>query len=138
MKSPSCQKTCQNCLYQFVSPARRSGNSDHLCRYTKILDGIKRRCSGSDYGKISRLFSWLLCHEGQGQIPLPKQAARIGMAFYPGKSRLAPEDVPFAHATDFCKPLVEDGPHGSLTFIHSTVTKYVRLLTRLSFTLMYC
>lgn len=63
---------------------------------------------------------------------MPKQAVRIGMAFYPGKSRLAPEDVPFAHATDFCKPLVEDGPHGSLTFIHSTVAKYVQPLSRLS------
>ncbi|KAH7016462.1 uncharacterized protein B0I36DRAFT_337764 [Microdochium trichocladiopsis] len=97
---------------------------DLTALYVKILNRIKTR-SGDDFGKIRRVFSWLLCHKGGDKIPLSKYTVRIAMAVHPGRRVLTYDDVPFIHAVDICKPLIEDGPNGSITFIHSTVATFL-------------
>lgn len=34
------------------------------------------------------------------------------------------KNLPFPTALDICKPLIEDGPGGTVAFIHSTLPRY--------------
>ncbi|KAH9990747.1 hypothetical protein F4779DRAFT_609911 [Xylariaceae sp. FL0662B] len=91
--------------------------------YKKILSNICNRCSSYDVGKIKRIFTWLMFRKGRHA--LPKSHVRIGMALHPGCEVLTVDKKPFINATDICKPLVEDGPGGSVIFVHSTVPQFL-------------
>ncbi|KAM5375793.1 hypothetical protein ACJZ2D_005849 [Fusarium nematophilum] len=42
-----------------------------------------------------------------------------------GRETLGDETKPLPNSTDICKPLIEDGPGGSLVFVHSTVPQFL-------------
>jgi len=44
-----------------------------------------------------------------------------GMTLRPGRAVLDSKTKPFPNALDICNPLVEDGPNGTIVFVHSTV-----------------
>ncbi|KAI1421261.1 hypothetical protein F5Y12DRAFT_790113 [Xylaria sp. FL1777] len=96
---------------------------DLATAYERILTGICSRCSMNDIARLRRIFSWLIYHKGQH--PLKKHEVRLAMSLYPGQEALNADTKPFANATDICKPLVEDGPGGSLVLIHSTVAIFL-------------
>ncbi|KAI1291072.1 hypothetical protein F5Y03DRAFT_377684 [Xylaria venustula] len=91
--------------------------------YEKILGNMRHRCSDGGVMQMRRVFSWLLCQ--RGKHPLRKHQIRLGMGIYPGCHVLTRETRPFPNATDICKPFIEDGPGGSLIFIHSTVPQFL-------------
>ncbi|KAM6529652.1 hypothetical protein FALCPG4_007781, partial [Fusarium falciforme] len=91
--------------------------------YSKILINICSRCSTHDVARIRRVFAWLLYHKGR--IPLRKHQIQVGISLFPGRDFLNDETKPFPNTTDICKPLIEDGPRGSLVFVHSTVAQFL-------------
>ncbi|KAI0424916.1 hypothetical protein F5Y09DRAFT_352946 [Xylaria sp. FL1042] len=87
--------------------------------YKKILHNISNSCSSSNFSKIRRVFSWIMyC---KGRHPLRKCQVRIAMILNPDCQIMTRETRPFPNATDICKPFIEDGPGGSLVFVHSSV-----------------
>ncbi|KAH6869113.1 hypothetical protein B0T10DRAFT_313885, partial [Thelonectria olida] len=91
--------------------------------YSKILNNICSRCSTHDVARIRRIFAWLIYHKGR--VPLRKHQVRIGISLFPGRDTLNQGTKPLPNTTDICKPLIEDGPGGSLVFVHSTVAQFL-------------
>ncbi|KAI5861038.1 hypothetical protein GGS23DRAFT_205824 [Durotheca rogersii] len=91
--------------------------------YSKILSNMCSRCLPEDVSKIGRVFSWLLYQKGRHA--LRKHQIRLSMALHFGCDVLDKDTKPFPDATDICKPLIEDGLEDSLTFVHSTVPKFL-------------
>lgn len=54
-----------------------------------------------------------------------KCEVRLGMALDGRTQKVTRDSLPWADATDICKPLIEDGPGNTLVFVHSTVPQYV-------------
>ncbi|KAF2963927.1 hypothetical protein GQX73_g9643 [Xylaria multiplex] len=97
--------------------------ADLVEAYKKILNNIISRCSSNDLAKMKRIFSWIIYHKGRH--PLHKYQVRVAMILNPDCQRITRETRPFANATDICKPFVEDGPGGSLVFVHSSVPQFL-------------
>jgi hypothetical protein len=53
-----------------------------------------------------------------------KCEVRLGMALDGRTQKITRDSLPWADATDICKPLIEDGPGNTLVFVHSTVPQY--------------
>ncbi|KAI0537717.1 hypothetical protein GGR58DRAFT_470502 [Xylaria digitata] len=97
--------------------------ADLVEAYKKILNNIISRCSSNDFSKIKRIFSWIIYHKGRH--PLRKYQVRVAMILNPDCQIITRETRPFANATDICKPFIEDGPGGSLVFVHSSVPQFL-------------
>ncbi|KAI8622934.1 hypothetical protein F5Y19DRAFT_468906 [Xylariaceae sp. FL1651] len=91
--------------------------------YKKILNNIISRCSPTDVTKIRRIFSWMILQKGLH--PLRKYQARVAMVLSPECQTMTKKTRPFANSTDICKPFVEDGPGGSLVFVHASVPQFL-------------
>ncbi|KAF5724312.1 NACHT domain-containing protein [Fusarium mundagurra] len=91
--------------------------------YNKILTNITRGCSDNDMSKQRRVFSWMLF--SKGKQPLRKHELRIAMELHSESSIMNENTKPFPNALDICKPFIEDGPGGSVVFIHSTVPQFL-------------
>ncbi|KAI0521714.1 hypothetical protein F5B22DRAFT_662043 [Xylaria bambusicola] len=91
--------------------------------YKKILHNISNRCSSNDFSKIKRIFSWIMYRKGRH--PLRKCQLRVAMILNSDCQIMTRETRPFPNATDICKPFVEDGPGGSLIFVHSSVPQFL-------------
>ncbi|KAG4295211.1 hypothetical protein FPRO06_01795 [Fusarium proliferatum] len=91
--------------------------------YNKILTNITRGCSNNDMSKQRRVFSWMLF--SKGKQPLRKHELRIAMELHSKSCIMNENTKPFPNALDICKPFIEDGPQGSVVFIHSTVPQFL-------------
>lgn len=68
---------------------------------------------------MSRIFEWLLFAEGKDHIS--KYDVLLGSTLHEECMVLDRKNIPFPTALDICKPLIEDGPGGTVAFIHSTL-----------------
>lgn len=80
---------------------------------------MTRSSSANKLSKLSRVFGWMLF--AKGNQPLHKHELRLAMALHSESCLVSKETKPFPNALDICKPFIEDGPRGSVVFIHSTV-----------------
>lgn len=89
-------------------------------RYGKLLERIQNNCiaSRSD-SKVRRIFGWLLFAEKKQAIR--KRDILLGSSIHEGSVVLQKNTKPFPNSLDICKPLIEDGPGGTVSLIHSTL-----------------
>ncbi|ETS82746.1 hypothetical protein PFICI_04622 [Pestalotiopsis fici W106-1] len=90
--------------------------------YQKILSNICHQLQANAIPDVMRIFAWLKCHKGQQ--PMLKCEVRLAMALDGSTRKITRDSLPWANATDICKPLIEDGPDNTLVFVHSTVPQY--------------
>lgn len=90
-------------------------------RYDKLLERIRNNCvaPGSD-SKVRRIFGWLLFAENRQAIR--KRDVLLGSSVHEGTAVLQRSTKPFPNSLDICKPLIEDGPGGTVSLIHSTLS----------------
>lgn len=69
---------------------------------------------------MRRIFEWILFSEAPSTIR--KHEILIGMSLHEEQISLDRDTRPFPNALDICKPLIEDGPGGTVALIHSTVS----------------
>ncbi|KAM6513595.1 hypothetical protein FALCPG4_015982 [Fusarium falciforme] len=89
--------------------------------YNKILTNITKSSSANNLSTQRRAFSWMLF--SKGNQPLRKHELRLAMTLHVESCVVSKDTKPFPNALDICKPFIEDGPRGSVVFIHSTVPK---------------
>ena len=56
-----------------------------------------------------------------------KHEVQNGIALHAGNKRLNDASKLSEHVFDLCKPLIEDGPKGTVIFVHFSVKEYVNL-----------
>ncbi|RFN46906.1 nacht domain-containing protein [Fusarium flagelliforme] len=91
--------------------------------YERILNNIRDRCSPSNLARVRRIFGWLIFSQEQSGIM--KYEVLIGTSLHEGSDCLSRDNRPFPTALEICKPLIEDGPGGTVAIIHSTVAQYL-------------
>ncbi|KAK4221969.1 hypothetical protein QBC38DRAFT_460884 [Podospora fimiseda] len=91
--------------------------------YGQILNNITARCSPVQLLRVKRIFGWLIF--SKDGIRTKKTDVLIGSTICPGTEELNRDSRPFPTSLDVCKPLIEDGPHGTVTIVHSTVTEHL-------------
>jgi hypothetical protein len=91
--------------------------------YNKILTNITRNSSANSISKQRRVFGWMMF--ARGNQPLQKHELRLAMTLHSECCVVSKETKPFPNALDVCHPFVENGPRGSVVFIHSTVPKFL-------------
>jgi hypothetical protein len=69
---------------------------------------------------VSRIFEWFLFSKVKDHIQ--KLDVVLKSIFHEECMILGRKSVPLPTALDICKPLIEDGPGGAITFIHSTLS----------------
>ena len=72
-----------------------------------------------DREKASRILRWMT----MAKRPLKKFELLDGVTLHRHNSQLNEKTRLWEQVVDLCKPLVEDGPNGTIAFIHSTVRK---------------
>lgn len=89
-------------------------------RYGKLLERIQNNCisSGSEF-KVRRIFGWLLFAEKKQGIR--RRDVLLGSSIHERSDALQRSTKPFPNSLDICKPLIEDGPDGTVSLIHSTL-----------------
>lgn len=85
--------------------------------YNTIIAQMKQRYNVETFGKVLRVFSWL----SFAKRSMKRHELEWASVLHIGNTVLSSETRPFGNAIDFCKPLVEEGPNGSVSFIHSSV-----------------
>jgi hypothetical protein len=65
------------------------------------------------------MFEWLLFAEGEGHIQ--KYDVLLGSSLHEDCMILNRKNMPLPTALDICKPLIEEGPGGTVALIHSTL-----------------
>ncbi|KAF4445870.1 NACHT domain-containing protein [Fusarium austroafricanum] len=91
--------------------------------YNKILTNITRSSSANSISKQRRVFGWMLF--AKSNQPLRKHELRLALTLHSECCSVTRESKPFPNALDICHPFIEDGPRGSVVFIHSTVPKFL-------------
>ncbi|KAI0123226.1 hypothetical protein BJ170DRAFT_641233 [Xylariales sp. AK1849] len=91
--------------------------------YQKILSNIRHQLQANAIPDVMRIFAWLKCHKGQQ--PMLKCEVRLAVALDGSTRKITRNSLPWANATDICKPLIEDGPDNTLVFVHSTVPQFL-------------
>lgn len=118
----SFRRIWKKCWSDFTRKVGFIANND-FARYKKLLDNIRGRCTPQDMFRVSRIFEWLLFAERKGHIQ--KYEVLLGSSLHEGCMALERDSKPFSNALDICKPLIEDGPGGTIALIHSTLPSYV-------------
>ncbi|KAK4223329.1 hypothetical protein QBC38DRAFT_517185 [Podospora fimiseda] len=91
--------------------------------YGQTLNNITARCSPAQLLMVKRIFVWLIF--SKDGLRTKKTDFLIGSTIRPGTEELNRDSRPFPTSLDVCKPLIEDGPHGTVTIVHSTVTEHL-------------
>ena len=91
--------------------------ADRYSRYDRILNRISQQLNAQDCGKVSRILEWIAL----AKRPLKKIELMDGVTLHRDNSQLNEKTRLWEQVTDLCKPFVEDGPNGTIVFIHFTV-----------------
>ncbi|KAH0560092.1 hypothetical protein GP486_003385 [Trichoglossum hirsutum] len=78
-----------------------------------------------DSEKASRILEWIAL----AKRPMKKIELLDGVTLHRGNSQLNEKTRLWERVIDVCKPLVEDGPNGTVVFIHFTVQEYLLKLS---------
>ncbi|KAK3989022.1 hypothetical protein QBC44DRAFT_359506 [Cladorrhinum sp. PSN332] len=84
---------------------------------------LKALCSPVQLARVKRIFGWLIF--SKDGVRTKKTDVLIGSTICPGTEALDRDSRPFPTSLDICKPLIEDGPHGTVAIVHSTVTEHL-------------
>ncbi|KAH0541368.1 hypothetical protein FGG08_004132 [Glutinoglossum americanum] len=90
-------------------------------RYDRILGHIRQQLNAQDCGKASRILEWIALAERR----LKKIELLDGVTLHRDNSELNEKTRLWEPVIDLCKPLVEDGPNGTIVFVHFTVREYL-------------
>ncbi|KAF9873876.1 NACHT domain-containing protein [Colletotrichum karsti] len=91
--------------------------------YKKILISVTNKIQPEKIAELRRVFGWMRFRKGN--LHLRKCELRLAMKLHEDQYFVDEESKPFANALDICKPFIEDGPGGSVVFIHSTVPRFM-------------
>jgi hypothetical protein len=99
----------------------RTTFANRYSRYDRILNHIRQQMDAQDREKATRILKWMALAER----PLKKFELLDGITLHCGNSQLNEKTRLWEQVIDLCKPFVEDGPNGTIMFIHFTVREQV-------------
>jgi hypothetical protein len=91
--------------------------------YDRILDGFMARTNADNRETTVRILQWIAC----ASRPLRKFEIQDGVALHDATINLNDNTKLSEQVLDLCKPLIEDGPHKTITFVHFTVRELVMI-----------
>jgi hypothetical protein len=85
--------------------------------YTSILTRITQAAGPSNVEKVIRVLGWI----SFAKRPLKGHELQYGLILHAENTKTCAETKPLIVIYNICKPLIEDGPNGSVVFAHSSI-----------------
>ena len=115
MPLANCQRAWKKCVVGLDT--RSTIFADRYSSYDRALNHIRQQMDAQDREKATRILGWIALAER----PLKKFELLDGVTLHRGNSQLNEKTRLWEQVIDLCKPFVEDGPRGTIVFIHFTV-----------------
>ncbi|KAL1618376.1 general transcription repressor [Neofusicoccum ribis] len=82
--------------------------------YARTLDGMRERLASRDFDLAVRILEWVMF----SRRPLKKAELLDGIALHHENTSLNTSTKLLEHVLETCKPLVEEGPNGTVVLVH--------------------
>ncbi|KAL9072734.1 MAG: hypothetical protein Q9157_004994 [Trypethelium eluteriae] len=82
---------------------------------------IEGQLDGKGLSNVIRIFEWIAF----GERPLKKYEVQAGVSLYHESTVISANTQMSRNVFHLCKPLLEDGPHDTVRFVHSSVKEYL-------------
>ncbi|KAF2233474.1 hypothetical protein EV356DRAFT_503548 [Viridothelium virens] len=89
--------------------------------YSRIWSRIEGQLDGKGLSNVIRIFEWIAF----GERPLKKYEVQAGVSLYHESTVISANTQMSRNVFHLCKPLLEDGPHDTVRFVHSSVKEYL-------------
>ncbi|KAI9708049.1 MAG: hypothetical protein M1820_004253 [Bogoriella megaspora] len=89
--------------------------------YNRIWRRIEGRLDDQGRATVTQIFEWIAF----GERALKKHEIQDGVTWHRENTTISEETHISRNVFDLCKPLLEDGPHDTVRFVHSSVKEYM-------------
>ncbi|KAL9085448.1 MAG: hypothetical protein Q9165_007598 [Trypethelium subeluteriae] len=89
--------------------------------YNRIWSRIEGQLDEKGLANVIRIFEWIAF----GERPLKKFEVQAGVSLHHENTVISANSQMSRNIFDLCKPLLEDGPHDTIRFVHSSVKEYL-------------